>query len=241
MEYAFLINPDFDIAYFDCAELCEQVGKYQQAIDIYRESLDRFGPDAEILVNLGANSIKINHISEAKEYLLMASRIDPYNDEVFYYLGLCYTNRQKWKEAINAFNRAIAIEDRREEYYAGMADVYVKTEDWSKADYFFRKATETAPEQDHYWYEHASFLYKIKEYQLALDVLEDADNHTYGVNLLYCKVACFLKMNQVEKALEIFTEALEEDFDQHELIFEMEADLMYNEKILSLITYYQEN
>src|SRR5690606_22624009 len=43
MEYSFLINPDFELGYLECAETCIQIGKYEQALRIYRELIDNFG------------------------------------------------------------------------------------------------------------------------------------------------------------------------------------------------------
>ncbi|HEX5624958.1 MAG TPA: tetratricopeptide repeat protein, partial [Saprospiraceae bacterium] len=90
LEYSFLINPHFEQGYLDCAELCLQISQHEKALRCYQEANDMFGPDAELIVYIAECLIKLERFKEAKLKLQKAVYHDPYNEEIFFYLGECY-------------------------------------------------------------------------------------------------------------------------------------------------------
>ena len=237
LEYSFLINEDFEIGYKDCAEMCYQVQRYEQSLDVYLQALEYFGPDHELLVSIGQCYLELDKITTARLYLRKASRIDPYDDETYYLLGRCALICEEWGTAIKQFQKAITIEDRREEYYAGLANAYYQTGNHTSADYYYRKATETGPEQVEYWVEHLSFLIDLKAYDLALEVLEEAEYHTYGTELLYCKSALYLLVGKKAKGMSFLTEGIEEDASKLPQFFKL-YNYEHDQAVKSLISYY---
>src|SRR5690606_13391119 len=133
MEYAFIINDQFEAAYKECAELCIQQNKIDKAIDLYKDMNEKFGPDAEYMVSLASCLIKIKDIATAKSYLLKALKFDPYNEEVYFLLGECYTHNQNWYSAINAYLKAIELDSNMEDYYLALAKSYTQVEEYNKA------------------------------------------------------------------------------------------------------------
>jgi tetratricopeptide (TPR) repeat protein len=239
LEYSFLINDRFEIGYKDCAELCFQVCDFKMALAVYKEALTKFGNDSELLSSVGQCYIKLDQHATAKSYLERASKIDPYNDEVFYFLGECYSRERKWAHAIRHYIKAIQLEDRREEYYAGLANTYERLEDFTKADYYYSKATETGPEDPGYWFMHARFLLSIEEPEAASQVLEEAEYHTYGYELLYCKAAVFLALGKKDVALEWLRQALNEEFEKYTLIFDLYPQAEIDKDILMMLDYFE--
>jgi tetratricopeptide (TPR) repeat protein len=237
LEYSFLINEDFEIGYKDCAEMCYQVQRYNQALDVYLNALDQFGPDHELLVSIGQCYLELNNIPTARKYLKKASHLDPYDDETYYLLGKCATFTGDWRLAIKYYQKAIEIEDRREEYYAGMAEAYYKTGNHTNADYYYRKATETGPEQVDYWYEHLVFLIDLEAYDNAIQVLEEAEYHTYGTELLYCRAAIYLLKGRQAEGIACLTEGIEEDASKLNSFFNL-YNYEKDPTVKSLISYY---
>lgn len=239
IEYSFLINPEFELGYLDCAELCCQEKMFDRALDIYQEMVERFGSDSEDLVKIAECQIETNQIESGEESLVSALRLDPYNDEVYYYLAKCFSIQGRLENAQSALIKAIELEDRREEYYSDLAQIYARTEDIGKADFYFRKATEIGPEQDFYWILHCKFLMGIGEFEKALEVIEEADYHTFSAELMYCKSVCLLKLDFRRKAFKVLSEALVEEFDSHKIIFEICPDLKDDEEVVSIVKYYE--
>ncbi len=236
-EYSFIINEDFELGYRECADLCFQTCEYHKALGFYLEALDMFGPDSDLLANIGECYMQQRKYGMAQDYFNKASKLDPYNDEVYFFLGLCHAREDRWVSAINAYFKAIEIEDRREEYFNNLAKAFAKIGEFAKAHYYFLKATEIGPEQCEIWKDHTAFLLHIGEYDKAIDVVEEAEFNAVGTELLYCKAACLLARGDDREGLEALRQALMEDIDMSELIFEILPTLKDNIPVHQLINY----
>lgn len=239
LEFSFLINPEFEMGYLECAEICCQKQKFAQALNIYQELVERFGADSEILVKSGECLIQLDRFVEAKEVLIEALKLDPYDDEVYYFLGQCFFREGRYENSVSALLKALRIEDRREEYYALLAKVYVKLNKPVKADYYFRKSTEIGPEQDVYWAQHVRFLMESGKFEKAMDILDEADYHTVGADLMYFRAICLMKIQERKKALKVLDEALSEDFKRYPVMFEFCPELEFDRDFISMLRYYQ--
>ncbi len=237
-EYSFIINEEFELGYRECADLCFQICDYDKALSFYMEALDLFGPDSDLLANIGECYMQKNDCGLAKDYFNKASKLDPYNDEVHFYLGQCHAREDRWLSAINAYFRAIEIEDRREEYFSNLANAFSKVGEFAKAHYYYLKATEIGPEQGNIWKDHATFLLQLGEMDKALEVLEEAEYHAVGAELLYCRAACLLAMNHRTDGIEVLRLALIEDIEQASMIYEILPSLKEDEVVNQLISYY---
>ncbi|MFZ1749532.1 MAG: hypothetical protein WAU01_05050 [Saprospiraceae bacterium] len=238
LEYSFIVNPQFESAYLDCADTCLQVKDYEKALDIYIEANSRFGPNNELMVNIAHCYIFMNKIGIAKQWLLKSIKLDGFNDEAFFLLGECYAKDHIWYNAVNAYHKAIELESRREEYYLGLAKAYLALEDYNKATINFQMATQTGPEETLYWKEYICFLTKLGLYDEALQVLEEADDHTYGADLIYCRAVISYLLKDKTECMELMEEALLENFDQHSMIFDIAPELRLDKDILSMIKYF---
>lgn len=94
LDYSYLINPHFEQACMDCAELALQENLFEKALEYFTEASERFGEDSDLSVNIVECLIKLKRFKEAKSKLHKAITQDPYNDELFYYLGECYSERK---------------------------------------------------------------------------------------------------------------------------------------------------
>lgn len=239
MEYAYIIDKDMEIAYLDCADLCCQIKNYRKALSIYEEANMYFGPESELLVNIAACQIQLDSFLSAKASLFTALSIDPYNDEIYYYLGECYVKERNWNSAVNAYIKAISIEDGREEYHGSIAMTYIHLGQYDKAAEHLAQATEIAPEDPQYWFQHACLLIKSKDYYQALDLLDEAEEESFDPTLLYARAACLNFLGHKKEALRILDEVLVESFDMHNALFEIDPQLKFDKEILSIINYYE--
>ena len=238
LEYSYIINPDFESAYLDCADTCLQLKEYDKALEIYIEANTKFGPNDELMVNIATCYIYLKRTGIAKQWLLKAIKMDAYNDEALYLLGECYAKDKIWYNAINAYHKAIQIENRREEYYLGLAKAYVAVEDYKKAIFNFEMATQTGPEETLYWREYISFLIKLAYYDEAIQVLEEAEEHTYGADLIYCRAIVAYLLKDLPTCMELLEEAMLECFEQHTMIYDIAPEMKIDKEIISMIKYF---
>lgn len=238
-EYAFIIDKDMEEAYMECADMCFQIKNYKKALSIYEEAKQYFGPDSDLLVLIAECQINLNSFLSAKASLFTALSLDPYNDEIYFYLGECYTKERNWPSALNAYSKAIAIENNREEYHGGIALAYIQIGNYELAAKHLKRASEILPEESKYWFQYACILIKNNQLNLALELLDEADEYTIDATLYYCKAAILTRLGEKKEAIEILDEALCDDFDAHHSLFEIDPQLKFDKDILSIINYYE--
>ncbi|MEM9544767.1 MAG: tetratricopeptide repeat protein [Bacteroidota bacterium] len=238
IEYSFIINPDFEEGYMECADLCCQIKDYGRALKVYQEAIDYFGEDNDLLINISECQMYLNKTADCKNNLYKAVKQDPYNDEIYYYLAECYSKEEKWYSAINAYHKAIEIEDGCGEYYLGLARAYVAVEDYNKATINFHLSVSDGPEQTHFWREFASFLLKLGLYNESLQILDEAEEYTFGADLLYCRAMVNFFLKNKKTGLRILEEALVEDFSLHTIIYSLAPEFEVDKEISSMIEYF---
>ena len=131
------------------------------------------------MVNIASCYLQLDKIAEAKMTLLKSLRIEAHNEEIYFLLGEAYAKSGSWYSAINAYLKAIDIDDSREEFFLSLAKAYVQVEDYNKATINFHKATKVCMEDSLYWREYACFVIRLGLYDEALQILDEADEHTF--------------------------------------------------------------
>ena len=75
-------------------------------------------------------------------------------------------------------------------------------------------------------------------YDEACQVLDEAEDHTYGSDLIYCRAIIAYLQKQKADCLEFLEEALVENYDQHHILFEIAPELKLDKEINSMIKYF---
>ena len=239
LEYSFITEANFENGYLDCCDICIQETEFLRALKIYESYVEIFGLNEEVLFNMAECEYQLNNLNKARIILNKLLKLDPYNDEVYFKLGLCYSKAEKWNKAINAFHKAITLEDKCEDYYLHIARAHNALGSYPKAEFFFRQAVEIGPERSILWRDYVTFLIKTGKKTEALAVFDEADNFTFGADLLLCKAVALYLNGNIEDAFKLFEEGLKEDFSEHQLIFKIEPELMLDKDLLSMIEYYR--
>lgn len=238
-EYAFLTKEDFEFAYRDCAEVCLYVENYQKALQCYQDVLERFEPDADLFYHIGLCYEKTGNYLVARSFFQRAVEFDYYCADAHYHIGLCFGKQMEWQKSISSLLKAVRIEDNNEDFYAALGEAYAKTGNFKKAESFFREAADTAPEEPRHWIRLVRFLMERGRTELAMEVLDEADENTYGSELLYCRSVCLFEAGDKQEALLVLEEALAEDFDAHDALFHMMPILEKDSEVRAVISIFQ--
>ncbi|MEP7195256.1 MAG: tetratricopeptide repeat protein [Saprospiraceae bacterium] len=241
LEYSFIINPQFEQGFMDCAELAIQIGMHEKAYEIYAEALQNFGTDCEVIAYMAECLLKLKRIKDAKRILNKAYKYDPYNDEICYYLGLCYLESKTYLKAIKYLKEAIVIEEYREEYHASLADAYVLINEFTLAETHYAKAARTGLEQSQYWTKYISFLINRKNYEKANKIIIRADKYSVGADLLFCKVAYNYLIGNKTEAIEDLKEAIVDDLSQLPILIKLAPNINKDPEVKGIIRYYSQS
>lgn len=238
-EFAFLTNEKFEFAYRDCAETCLAIKNYAKALECYQEALEHFEPDADLFLRIGQCYQHTGKYEIARSFYSRSDKMESNNDEVYFHIGECYANEDNWRGAITFYKKAILIEDKREEYFAALAEAYYQVEGYEQAKPLFKKACEIAPDQTQYWIQFATFLMETNRGEEAVELLIDSEYYTVGAEIVYCRVACLFSIGKRQEALYFLGEALAEDFDMYEALFDLSPNLRYDKDVQALISIYR--
>ena len=238
-EFSFLVDESFHPAYTDFIEVCMQLQKYHKALQCLEEAKPFFNHDDEFLLKVGQCYEYMGDLSKAKIFYFKALAINKSNDEIYFHIGECYAREQKWNNATYFYNKAIQLNEEREDYVFSLANTYCQLEFYNKALPLYNKATTLAPEISKYWAHYAAFLFKQNQISSALEILNTAEESTYGPDLNYCKSACLFATGQPKAGLYYLGEGLIEDFTMHPLLFGLLPELQLDSDVQAIIHYYQ--
>ena len=234
-EFAIVINERFELAYRECAEIYLETRQYAQALKCFENSMEFFVPDSDALHRIGFCYEQIGRLQSAHVFYQRALELNPRCAESHYRIGVCLSKEEQWDLAIAAYLRAIQIDDRREEFYEALGDTYYRTNKFTKAILYFKKAAHTAPDEGRYWTRLASSLMNLGFYKRALCVLDEAELYTESAELKYCRVVCLILLGKDMQALFILRDALEADYAQHTVVFDWRPELVFHEGLQSVI------
>ncbi len=234
-DYAIIINEHFEYAYHDYVAACMKAGKYRQAIKIFQTSEEIFQPSPELLVHIGLCHEALNEPEIALELYDRSILTNHSYAQAFYQKGLILETREKFDAAIYAFEHAVQIEDKNEDFLVALANTCFQAGYLEKADNAYQKATESAPEQADIWIQYALFLLIIDEHSKALEVTEESNAYFSHPALLYLKAAALFLCNLPKEGRIFLQQALEEDYNMHEWLFEIVPFLESDPSVCALI------
>jgi len=241
LEYSYIINPQFETGYLDCADCCMDQTKYDQALDIYNEYLYTFGPDFDLMMSISECQYELGLVDKAKRSLFKAIEMDAYSDEAYFLLAKCYMDNKDWRSAVKVLRKSISLECNVEEYYHALGKCYISLKDKGRAIHYLKRAATTGSELASYWEDLVLYLIGHHEYEQALDCITDSAQYTFSFRLQYLEAACHIGLSNIKKGLRLLEEALLESYRDHVIINETHP-LIYEQKdVVSIIHYYKDN
>ncbi len=238
-EYAFLTNPGFKFAYRACAEVCMDVKDYRKALECYQELLEQCEPDDDLFLHIGICYEKERNYPVARTFLDRAVALNPLNDEALFHIGSCYAGQKNWKKAIVFYLKAVRLNELNENYFAALGEAFYQIRNFKDAEIHLKAAADTAPETADYWIRLARFYMDTQRIEEALRVLDEAEEHTYGSEILYYRSAFLFKMGKRREALLVLEEALCEDFYAHGSMFSLLPMMAKDSEVKAVISIFQ--
>ena len=238
-EFAIVCNEDFEYPYRDCAAVYLQLRDYAKAYELYKEVVDRFEADTDVLTKIGYCQQRMEQYTSAVVHYKKALLLQYQNDEAHFRMGECLALQGNLKSAVIAFQRALEIDDMHEEYFFALAQTYSIMGEKDLASEAFCRANEIAPENTEYWIGHAKFYRDCESPDAALEIIEEAEMNILAVDLLYSRIICLFELGRRKEALNFLQEALSEDFYLHKMLFDELPHLENDREVQSLIHFCQ--
>jgi len=239
-EYVTLINDDFEMAYRDWAESLSKQKLYKEAIEVLQQALDIFEPYEEWYFSLGQYLIKTGQEKKARQYFRKALQLDPYYGEAYYNIGLSYRNEHNSVAAQAAFKKAVNLNEHNYNYLMAYAAALTETGQLSQSIEYYETAVAINPSNEHAWKELALAYHKIGNNPMSLKVLaKGLEQCNKQADLLYTYAAFAGKAGHKTEAGKTLHKALNQDYLNHNMFFEIFPELKKDAFFKSIIAAYK--
>lgn len=174
-DYAIVINERFEFAYRDLISCLFRMEDYKEALRYVQDYKELFEVDADLLLWEGECYEYTGDFSTARHFYAQALKKSSLEGKLHYRIGVTYANEDKWRKALQAFQTAFAKNKENEEYCIALAEVYNQLDQIEEAHTLFQRATILSPEMPVSWMSYLEFLIDEQDYELAFDVLKEAE------------------------------------------------------------------
>lgn len=237
-DYAILIKEDFAPAHLDMAHTLSLLERYDQAIVRYKAAFEYCQPDAFIYYNIGECYEQLDIYDEARDYYKKAVKLQPGMAQAWYGIGATLEGEERWYEAIHFIKKAIELDDMQPDFWYALADCEYRLKNYKEAENCYQKALDNDPENEEIWISYADMVAEQKRPFEAIEMMNTAlMYHPNNAELLY-RMVCYLYMGGfLQESYQQLEIALEKDYSQHEILFELMPELGNNQEIMNRITH----
>ncbi len=170
-------------------------------LDFFTAIVNTFPNSAVAQYSVGALYIRMGNYDEAEVHVNMAVRLDPDNYKAWYNKGVLHLRQGHAMEALDAFNRCLAIKEYTKAYFS-RAMLYEGTGRPAEAIADAEKVLAEQPQNSRAYYIEADCLEQQGNMKGALDNYDKAIEYEDNEPLFYIRRGLALaKTNQVAKAL----------------------------------------
>lgn len=230
-EFAYALNSDFHMALFNIGNALANAEKYKEAIGKYKEFLENEPDNDEAYCYIGECYLNLEEYKESRYFYNRALEIKKKNDTALFGIGLINWIEQNFEASLKFIKRAIKIDNQNSEYWLTLGKInkdYNRPEDAVEA---IKNAARLEPENTDIWLTWADVYLKFEEPGKAIRILKKGIKIDNNALLKYRLVALLLEQKKQKEAYELLSNALMQNFDQVNFLFELNPALQKNKKL----------
>ena len=236
-DFSICIKEDHIPSYINKAESLSEIGYYQKAIDIYKETFRLEDPKAITYFEIGELYNKMDNLNKAKAYYYKCVKKDEYFAEAWYTLALILDLQDLTLEASYHINKAIDINSSNIDYLFTYAKINEKIGCINEAEIAYNKILEIDKLDTETWIDYSNLLYNSNYIIKAIKVLKKGVKlNPKNPELLYRLSAYLLKYGNENQALSYFEKALSIDYYLHLEFFRNFPDFKDEKNLLNLLS-----
>jgi len=148
-------------------------GQYAEAIESFKNALEKIPDSVEIYYNLGLSYLRNGDIDEALLSFEKAIELKPDSMEAHLAQGESYFKKGENEKAMDSFRRALEIQPNNPRTYYNIGIVYYKNDDTEKALSFFKQVIELNPKFSSAYYQAGLACIKMGDLKNAIQFFED--------------------------------------------------------------------
>jgi len=221
-EYMLSKAPNAPSTHYNLGVAYGKLGRYQEAIDEYKQTI-KIKPDyAEAHYDLGTVYYGLGRYQDAIESYKQAIKIKPDLVEVHYNLGVAYGRIGRYQDAVESFKQVVRIKPDYAKAHDNLGVAYGELGRYQDAIEAYKQAIRIKPDSTQAHYNLGVNYYKLGRYQDAVEACKQAIQIKPDfVSAHYALGVSYLKTGDKESALEEYKILKTLDAEQANKLFNL--------------------
>lgn len=239
-DYAVLIDERFVGAYLEKAKTLEKLGKYEEAIENYKVTLDLDDPTSFVFLRIGKCYENIDMLTLALQNYKNAAHEDPLLDKAWLAIMELNIINKDYNKALYNINKAIEIDNKNSLYWRKYAEINLKLNLFEESVEAFQNCINLKDYEIEIWVGLSDVLCYLGDYEDALINLLKAKKYFKDLSEIEYRISSiYFKFNEMEKGENHLRTALSVDFENHLIIRELFPEVYNREEVLDIISEYK--
>ena len=240
LDLAIAIDVRFSSAYFSKARTLLQLGRYQEAVDCYRETLEFDGPQAITFSYIGECFEKMERYEEALAHYDKALGLEPEWVDAWIGRGVVKDVQGRSAEAVKDLEQAVRLAPDHADGWYYLANALGRRGAYEEALAAYSKLNVLDPAYLDGWLDHSDLLLQIKGPESALAKLREGEIvHKLAPRYRYRLVSYLLRAGRVQQALLELEDALMTDHGGHKDLLEHYPEAGRMPQVVHLLDLYR--
>jgi len=239
-EYAIAIDENFEMAHRDCGQTLYEIELYDKAIEMLQESIKINPSSDESFYFLGMCFYKQDLYNKAINYFKKAISIDEFYAEAWHGLSLTYLSMKRYQSAMDAIHKALDTDNNSFYFNLHAAKIcFVQGKD-DNAMFYINRLKNYDPTEQVIWNEIAILLFKTENTEAAINtIINLKEKIGHKAERAYLLAVFHFDLGMKNKAMNYLAEALDLNYEKHNIIFDLLPYLRENREVNDLIDLYK--
>ncbi|MBL4745222.1 MAG: tetratricopeptide repeat protein [Flavobacteriaceae bacterium] len=239
-DYAVLVDELFVGAYIEKAKTLEKLGRYKEAIDNYKTTLELEDATSFALLRIGECYLELKDNENALQFYKRTVHEDPLLDKGWMALSSIYYQQKDYEKSLYYINKALDIDQVNTAYLRRFGEINIKLSFYEEAVKVFELCIELGDDDVDIRIALVDVHYFLGDYELALACLEEADTEIPNTAAFNYRLACLHFLFETEeKGVHYLKKGLALDFDYHELMKEMYPAVFDLHVVQDIVSFYK--
>lgn len=233
-------NPYSKVAWFNLGVFYNTLELYEKAIEAYEFTLAIDEEFSSAYFNIANSYSGLQHYKKAIKYYEKTFEFETPEPLTYYYIGESYENLGEYEIAKDNFNKAIKLDDKIGDPWAGLARIALKQKQDIKAIKYYEKAISLIPLNDDFKYELGVVKLKNRLFYEAENLFAEVVEHDSTFIEAWINYSvCLNHSANIDAAIDIIEQAIEKNKDEASLWYRL-AGLLYKSGKVQQAYYYIE-
>lgn len=240
LDLCLAIEERFTSAYFSKARNLLILGRYEEAIACYQETIDFDGAQAITFSYIGECFEKMERFEQALIHYDQSIALDPTWVDAWIGRGVVKDMQGRFPDAISDLRQAVTLAPDHGDGWFYLANSLARAERYEDAFAAYGKLNILEPENVDGWLDHADLILQMKGPDLAARKLkEGAQVIKLTSRYAYRMVSYLLRMGDMQQALVALEDALMNDHAGHKQLLEHYPEAAQLPQVIHLLELYR--